>query len=526
MAKPWERDWSAVPSGSRPEVSVPSVAPWEKYALVDQPPQERGWDNWWDRFEYGLGDIPHGAMQLLLETFGTDKGKQVIRNVMQKRAGGYGEVAPEGFDWARLAGNVTAAAPAALIPGAATAPGAAAIGAGTAALMPVEGDPKDFFGEKLFQTGTGAFGGVLGQKVAGGLSRMISPKAGARTQALREAGVTPTPGQTLGGAAARTESALTSVPVLGGVIKGAQQKAVNELNRAVINRTLAPIGQKGSGKIGREGFEEVANTLSDAYDDLLPRLTFRADQELMNDLNMIAQFVRQFPDEQVKHFEKLLRQNLKKNFPSGTASGETFKKVQSELSRHARNMSGNSDGYVREVGRALYDVNAALRRSLERANPDLAPELSAINNAYANFTILRDAVTRTGSEEGVFSPMALRQAVRRADRSVGKGAYGKGQARLQDLSDPAVSVLGPKYPDSGTAGRLMLPGLLGAAYVEPTAALAGTAATLPFLPGGRQAALGLLARRPGFAGPVQRGVNRFTPLAGPAGAQVPLALQK
>ena len=49
------------------------------------------------------------------------------------------------------------------------------------------------------------------------------------------------------------------------------------------------------------------------------------------------------------------------------------------------------------------------------------------------------------------------------DKSRNKAGFARGDAVMQDLSDPAVNVLGRSVPDSGTAGRALVGvGLLGA----------------------------------------------------------------
>jgi len=61
----------------------------------------------------------------------------------------------------------------------------------------------------------------------------------------------------------------------------------------------------------------------------------------------------------------------------------------------------------------------------------------------------------------VFTPNDLSNAVRQTDTSVRKGRYARGNALMQDLSDPASAVLPQKVPDSGTAGRLAAMSALG-----------------------------------------------------------------
>jgi hypothetical protein len=66
---------------------------------------------------------------------------------------------------------------------------------------------------------------------------------------------------------------------------------------------------------------------------------------------------------------------------------------------------------------------------------------------------------------------------------------------MQDLSDAAENVLGPKYPDSGTAGRIMAGGLAagGGYMLDPTIPMALGAASVPYLPGANKVMAAVLA---------------------------------
>jgi hypothetical protein len=103
----------------------------------------------------------------------------------------------------------------------------------------------------------------------------------------------------------------------------------------------------------------------------------------------------------------------------------------------------------------------------------------------------------------VFSPSQLAAAVRKSDKSAGKGAFAKGDALMQDLSDRAQSVMGSNVGNSGTADRAL------AAYVASNALnplawpkLLGQGAgagllTIPYMPGVRQGINWALAGRQG-----------------------------
>jgi hypothetical protein len=408
----------------------------------------------------------------------------------------------EGFDALRTTGNVVATLPLAAIPGggagllARTAAGAAT-GAVASALQPVaEGD---FWTEKGKQAGLGAAFGGAAAPVAGAISRVIRPNTPPEVQLLMREGVTPTPGQIAGGFVHRAEDKLRSLPIVGDAITAAQRSGVEDLNRALYGRALAPIGGTVPREVGRGGVAQVKQQLSQAYNNLLPRLSFKADPQWTQELATARQMASAgLPPAQAQRFEQVLQNSvLGKMTPQGNASGETVKAIESELGRLSSGYRKDPSIDNRMLGDALQEVQAMIRRGLARGNPQHADELARINEGYAVYARIRDAASRQGSAEGVMTPGQLSAAVRAGDKSVGKGAYATGQAPLQDLSDAARTVLGPSYPDSGTAGRLML-GLGaggGAAMIEPSLLTGAAAASLPYLPIARNVVAALFTNR-------------------------------
>ena len=97
---------------------------------------------------------------------------------------------------------------------------------------------------------------------------------------------------------------------------------------------------------------------------------------------------------------------------------------------------------------------------------------------------------------------------------------------MQDISDAGVDVLGSKYPDSGSIGRLALgAGALGAgAALEPmTLAAMGGGAAL-YSPIGQRMMAAALARRPDWAQPLGQMIRRTAAITAPAGAAMSLDL--
>ncbi len=517
----------------------------------------------WDRFKQGLRDPVDAGAQLLTKSLpdgvvsGVNKATAAVNNMpligpltkalgmtpatpqqidqgITQREKDYRP--PEGVDWARMGGQTAATLPLAYaMPAGATLPRAigmgAASGAATGALQPVAnvGDPTlsnlvtgdmpaDFWGQKGKQVGIGALTGGVAAPVFRGAARIISPEMSAPVRKLLDEGVTPSPGQILGGVFQRTEDKLTSVPILGDAINASRRSAMEGLNKAVYGRALNPIAGQVPKDVGREAVADVSTQLSNAYESLLPKMAFNADQQFMAEVGKVSQMAATLPEAQANRFEQLIKTQLfDKLTPAGLANGTKLKEIESQLGKFSRGYGKSPDFDQQQLGDALQEVQAAMRRGLERSNPQHAAELQKINQGYSAYATLRRAAAAQGSADGVFTPAQLSQAVKANDFSVAKGNYARGTARMQDLSDAGKQVLGSTYPDSGSIGRLLLGGgALGSYAINPHIPLGLAAASLPYLPIGRQITAGLLARRPDVAQPIAEGVRRL-----PAGLLAP-----
>ncbi len=493
----------------------------------------------------GFGSTVLGAQQLVgqgakavgLDNVGSwlvNDANQGLKN-LQSQIAPYAAAHPVATTAGEIGGSIGATLPlGALGAGASTLGGAARSGAlvgGLGALAsPVDPNSQNFWGDKAQQAALGAAtGGLLGGATYG-VGRALSPNISPDVQMLMDKGVTPTPGQILGGGFARTESKLTSVPLLGDLIKNAQQRAVGQFNEAAYNQALAPIGEKFSGKVGQEGIEQVGNKIGAVYDKVLPQMQMRVDPQFQTDVINLGQMAQSLPDSQQNTFMRVLKtQIFDKLGPQGNMDGQTLKGVQSELARTAKGYLGDASFDNRQLGAAVSALRDAIDSNLTRVNPpDLSRQLANANEAWANFTRLRAAASSIGAanNEGVFTAAQLQNAVKAGDKSVGKGQFATGNALMQDLSSAGQSVLGSKYPDSGTAGRglmaILAPGGIAAGLTTapmPTFATLGGIGlgSLPYTAAGQRAAAALLTSRPQFAKAVGNAVSKFGPAIVPGG---------
>ena len=427
----------------------------------------------------------------------------------------------DGIDWAGAAGTMLASVPLSMaMPGVsggllAKTGMAAAEGGLLGAAQPVYGN-GDFANEKAKQAGIGAAAGGLLTPVTAAVGRVISPKVNDAVKGLLSEGITPTPGQILGGIPARFEERLTSVPFTGDVVRSGMQRATNQLNTAAINRSLAPIGETlPKGLSGREAISYADARLRDTYDNVLDKIgAVQIDQQFGQGLNALSGMTRNLPKDIGEQFDRIVKNEIVDRIDAnGVMTSSGLKAAESNLGEIARGYMRNQDYDKRMLGDAVLEAQSSIKQMLERQSPQYAPELRAVNRGWANFLRPQRAASSLGAEDGVFTAAQLQNAVKALDPSKNKRAFAKGDSFMQDLSDPAKKVLGGKIPDSGTAGRLMNAGLFGLTSGALTSPLA-----LAYTPAGQRAVAGLLAQRPAIAAPIAGLLERYSPAISASGA--------
>lgn len=368
------------------------------------------------------------------------------------------------------------------------------------AMQPVTDNTAPFLQQKIRQIGMGSgFGGFTGG-MTGGAQKFIDPVTGrsSELQSFIAQGGRPTFGQMMGKTAAGVEDKLTSIPGLGDLIKDSQREAVNSFNKIVYNKVLEPIGETYTGdKVGHDGVRYVGDKLSQAYENLVPNLKLVPDHELMTDLASANNAKSMMSDQAAQQFDKIVTTVL----PNGPLQGQSLKNLESQLTYEIGRFGKSPDPNHQMIADALSDVRTAVTNNLARSNPAQADKLNAINTGWANLVRLERAASNT--KDGVFTPDVFANAVKATDQSTRKRDYARGTALLQDTADLGRNVIGSRYPDSGTPGRMLMSGLaLGGASaghvpLAPQALAAGALASLPYLPGIRN--MGLTATRPAWA---------------------------
>ena len=438
-----------------------------------------------------------------------------------------------GFDGYRVLGNVLSPANLAIAsraPLAASLAGRVGVGAVTggasAALNPTMGD--DFWTEKAKQVGIGAgFGGAM-PMVTGAMGRLISPRAStnADVQLLREAGVQPTIGQTLGGAANRAEEKAMSLPIVGDAITAARERAREQFNRAAINRAVQPIGGQVD-EVGQAGIQKAGDLLGKSYDDAIANVkAVKFDAQFAQDLGQLRSMVQNLPPDLARRFNATIDDNLAPKISgNGSMLGATYKQLDSKIGQEAAKFGKSSDPFQQDLGDAYKQLQALLKQQAAKSSPEFAKAMKAADAGWANLVRIEGAGKAAQNAEGVFTPAQLNSAIRQADKSVRGRSVARGTALMQDLGNAGQQVLGNKVPNSGTADRLMLGGAgLGAYFVDPLIPAGLLSGAALYTQPAQSLLRAAVANRPESAQAVSNSLLQASPRLLPGAAQVGLGL--
>lgn len=364
--------------------------------------------------------------------------------------------------------------------GAAAVPGGALTGMGA-----IEGEASA--GDYAAEAGKGAgIAGLVGGALGGAgatAARVVGPWATRAAQQLSDRGVRLTPGEVIGGRAARVEDGIASMPLIGDMVRRRAEEGVDSLNRVAYDDTLAPLGARYQGMFGRQGtrtgnesVDEIADILEHRYATVVPRMSAAIDQPLEAEARAIANRMptsvrHEFVDAVERYVDSVL------DPATGVIPGAGLQQSLRSLREASRRFTNSTaHPWHADLGQGLADLRTALEGSMARHSaPADVTRFNNINASYARYARIRDAASRVTSDEGVFSPANLHGAVRAGDRSAGKGRTAQGRALMQDLSGPARSVMKPKGAGSPSAERL---GLIGA-ITQPALAAKTLAYGLP-----------------------------------------------
>jgi hypothetical protein len=479
------------------------------------------------RFVQGLAEPIVGAGQLAahLTGIGPETMDRINRNREARYQASRQQAGIGKEDWDYSAGLGNALSPINFLPGVAVGRAAgpaaslmgnlgrgAVTGATMGAFNPVNDTSKDDFAEKkMTQAGVGALAGAATAPFAHITSEAIAPEIEPGMRRLVAEGFEPTAAMAYGphSTARRMEEAISKWPLVGGYVRGAEERALESANRIVANRALRPVGLEIPHNIpaGYDTAETIANELGFVYDDVHQHMAFIDRPSAQRQWAQVAQLGREvLPDPQQARLEQIIQQQLIKkpfNYVSPVhgqyvVDGNGIQNIHSVLAHLERGYRKNPDPDVQNLGELVGVLRNQFNDELDRQNPNVLMPGTYLNNralpagttlndvrrmadeGWAHYIRLRDATMSGASmaRNGAFTPNTYAQAVRKGAATPGQMAHGN--ALDQQLAVDMKRFIPAQMADSGTPERAMWAALVGGgAMINPQMAAVG--ATIPAL---------------------------------------------
>ena len=429
-----------------------------------------------------------------------------------------------GLDVSRIAGNIVS--PANIVGGIRAAQGARALGAGIGTQAAVSGavqgamqpvnEPTGFAEEKATQIGLGAIGGKVGEAVASATGKVLNPLASKAEQTMRDLGITPTPGQTLGGVYKKAEDFAQNLPLIGGQIRNAREKVLFDFNKGVINKALDKVGDKlPESVVGRDAVAYAAEQVSNKYDEVLGKMNFNLDFKTTSGILDALNKANLPSAAQREEATNVLNNIALDKFSGKTLTGAEYKAIESDLAKEVVKYKNSQAAADRNIGDALQGVLNTFKTELYQQNQRYTPQLRRIDSAYGDLKVMERAAANTGAENGVFTPKQYSLAVKQSDLTRQKSAFARGTARGQELSEAALKTIG-QDASSTLEGRLAIGSLGGiAALSKPIVSIPAIAgASALYSPMGIRAVDIALRQRPDLVRGMGQTISEYSGLLG------------
>ena len=312
---------------------------------------------------------------------------------------------------------------------------------------------------------TGAAVGGVAPVVTEGLSkvgRAVKTNQAARAadvRALQNEGIDLTYGQMFGGLAKKAEEAAAT---LSPAISRAQSRGNEQLQRASINRALSPIGETLSEATpaGREAIDEMINKVGGNIENAYANSAFIPDEQFGNELTQLGEtFLTGAPDQTRSMAQNVVDSLLKgPSARQGEVSGSDLSRVMSLISQRGREAGRAGDMGLADFYSGLED---AIQSSMERQGTGDVAAIKAARQAYGLSLRPEQAANFLTGEAGVPTPAQFQNSVKRFAGGARNRNFARGNAAMQDLSEPAVSIMRQNMGSSGTAERGAVVATLG-----------------------------------------------------------------
>lgn len=254
------------------------------------------------------------------------------------------------------------------------------------------------------------------------------------------------------------EETATGVPGIGSSIQKGRLKNLLTYNTFNLNKILEPLGLKlPKGMYGHEAYDYIDNAISDAYNKVIPKISLKDTDILFNKITSVLDESTLGKEGTDKVYQFISKKILDK-IESGQLSGNNIKVIESELTKEIGKFS-RAGGFEADIGEVFSIVRNIIREEIELQNGSLS-ELQAINKAFNLSTKVSDAIIKSARNQGIFTPTSLLSSLKKLDTSIRKKSFAKGKVPLQKETQLAEETLGGKFPESGTASRIISGGMV------------------------------------------------------------------
>lgn len=324
---------------------------------------------------------------------------------------------------------------------------------------------------------------TVGQKIAKTLGLTKPPLTIGQKYAGGDAGL-------FGNLINTIEEAGTGIPGVGSAIQTARLNNLINYNKYMLNDALKPLGIKVPASYeGREAFKFADDAVSNAYEKLLPKITLKDTDLLFNDITNIIN-KSDLGSDGLNKVYSFVSKNILDKIDNNTLSGDKIKIIESTLGKE-KNKFIRKGGFEGDIGEVFQEIQDALRNQIDLQNKNLT-ELQAVNKTFYNMKRIGDAVVKGAQTEGIYTPSQLLSTIKKQDISIGKKQFARGDLPMQSKTELAEKTLGGKFPESGTASRIIAGNLATDLMKLPTYAIPGAAAYLGYSKPGTAVLSGLL----------------------------------
>ena len=247
-------------------------------------------------------------------------------------------------------------------------------------------------------------------------------------QTLREAGVKPTVGQTIGGPVKAIED--RAVGIAPGA-RGAQNRVGEQWQNGVINKAMEPLGVKIEGT-GVEAIEQAQRALDDAYDaarDLMPELqvkgTFNGEPvTLAKDMaEQLAETAGSVGPDVLSPIKNTYNDLIKPILEKDKISSSDLQKLESKLNDRIAKASSKGNMELAVEYRQFLQI---LREQAANQSKEYAAQVQKANKAYSMFADVELAAGRAGGDAGTFTPAQLQSSVKQGTSRRARARGGDG----------------------------------------------------------------------------------------------------